>query len=109
MVEAVVLWNEPNNLSHWNFHLDPGWERFAAMIKAASAAIRRENPSLPIVLGGVSSADPDFLLLMRDLGVLAHVDAVGCMGFLWTGIIGGYQTGPPRLQKRMQSRSCRSG
>ena len=81
MVEAVVLWNEPNNLSHWNFHLDPGWERFAAMIKAASAAIRRENPSLPIVLGGVSSADPDFLLLMRDLGVLAHVDAVGVHGF----------------------------
>ena len=25
MVEAVMLWNEPNNLSHWNFEIDPGW------------------------------------------------------------------------------------
>ena len=81
MVEAVVLWNEPNNLSHWNFHLDPGWGRFAEMVKLASAAIRRINPDLPIVLGGVSSADTDFLRLMASQGVMEHVDAVGIHGF----------------------------
>ena len=81
MVEAVVLWNEPNNLSHWNFHLDPGWERFAAMVKAASRAIRRVNPALPIVLGGVSSCDCDFLHNMRRQGVMESVDAVGVHGF----------------------------
>ncbi len=81
MVEAVVLWNEPNNLSHWNFHLDPGWTRFAAMVKAASAAIRRVNPNLPIVLGGVSSCDCDFVRLMKALGVLDAVDAVAVHGF----------------------------
>ena len=53
MVEAVVLWNEPNNLSDWNFKLDPGWVRFAEMIKATSVAIRKVNPDVPIVLGGV--------------------------------------------------------
>ena len=26
MVEAVMLWNEPNNLSHWDFKIDPGVE-----------------------------------------------------------------------------------
>jgi len=31
MVEAVMLWNEPNNLSHWDFHLDPDWKIFARM------------------------------------------------------------------------------
>ncbi len=81
MVEAIVLWNEPNNLSHWNFHLDPGWERFADMVKQASAAIREQNPTLPIVLGGVSSADPDFLRLMVHHGVLPFVDAIGVHGF----------------------------
>ena len=81
MVEAIVLWNEPNNLSHWNFHLDPGWERFADMVKQASVAIRSQNPNLPIVLGGVSSADPDFLRLMAHHGVLPYVDAVGVHGF----------------------------
>ncbi len=81
MVEAVVLWNEPNNLSHWNFHLDPGWEKFAEMVKLASRAIRRVNPDVPIVLGGVSSCDGNFLRLMKQLGVMEYVDAVGVHGF----------------------------
>lgn len=81
MVEAVVLWNEPNNLSHWNFKLDPNWERFADMVKQASDAIRAVNPSLPIVLGGVSSADIDFLRNMAAQGVMPYVDAVGIHGF----------------------------
>jgi hypothetical protein len=63
MVEAVVLWNEPNNLSHWNFKLDPGWVRFAEMVKLTAQAIRRVNPDLPIVLGGVSACDCEFLKL----------------------------------------------
>ena len=78
MVEAIVLWNEPNNLSHWNFKLDPGWSRFAEMVKLTSASIRAVNPELKIVLGGVSSCDCDFLRLMTENGVMDHVDAVGC-------------------------------
>lgn len=81
MVEAVVIWNEPNNLSHWNFHLDPDWSRFADMVKLASSAIRKVNPVLPIVLGGVSSCDCDFLRLMKSHGVLEVVDAVAVHGF----------------------------
>ena len=81
MVEAVVLWNEPNNLSHWNFKLDPTWERFADMVKRASTAIRAVNPDLPIVLGGVSSCDIDFLRNMAGQGVMPYVDAVGVHGF----------------------------
>jgi beta-xylosidase len=81
VLEAVVLWNEPNNLSHWNFHLDPGWTRFCDMTKQASAAIRAANPSLPIVLGGVSSCDCDFIRLMAGYGVMEHVDAIGVHGF----------------------------
>jgi len=81
MVEAVVIWNEPNNLSHWNFHLDPGWERFSEMVKQGASAIRGVNPHLPIVLGGVSGCDCDFLRLMSTQGVMEHVDVVGVHGF----------------------------
>lgn len=81
MVEAVVLWNEPNNLSHWNFHLDPEWKRFADMVKTGSHAIRSENPDMKIVLGGVSSCDCDFLRTMGRHGVMSYVDAVGVHGF----------------------------
>ncbi len=81
MVEAVVLWNEPNNLSHWNFHLDPDWSRFADMVRLASTAIRSVNPELAIVLGGVSACDCDFLRLMLIKDVFPHVDIVGVHGF----------------------------
>ncbi|HEX4230219.1 MAG TPA: beta-xylosidase [Bryobacteraceae bacterium] len=81
MVEAVMLWNEPNNLSHWNFELDPGWEIFAAMINRACDAIRAGNSRVPRVLGGMSPIDPNFLLLLRQHCVLSHVDAVAVHGF----------------------------
>ena len=38
MVEAVMLWNEPNNLSHWDFHQDPEWKIFSRMVIAAAKA-----------------------------------------------------------------------
>ncbi len=81
MVEAVVLWNEPNNLSHWNFHLDPDWERFAGMVKLSSSVIQGINPGLKVVLGGVSSCDCDFLRTMQRHGAMSSVDAVGVHGF----------------------------
>ena len=46
VVEAVMLWNEPNNLSHWNFEIDPGWDIYAKMVNAAADAVRAERPRL---------------------------------------------------------------
>ncbi len=81
MVEAVMLWNEPNNLSHWDFKVDRDWKMFAEMIIAASKAIRAEFPALPIVLGGISPIDPNFIELMGSHGVLDAVDVVSVHGF----------------------------
>ena len=41
MVEAVMLWNEPNNLSHWDFEIDPEWRIFSEMVKAGVQRGRR--------------------------------------------------------------------
>lgn len=81
MVEAVMLWNEPNNLSHWDFHLDPQWRKFAEMVIPAAKAVRAENPNLKIALGGISPIDPQFLQLLDGHGVLDVVDAVAVHGF----------------------------
>lgn len=81
MVEAVMLWNEPNNLSHWDFHLDPKWQKFAEMAICAANAIRTVNPVLRIVLGGISPIDPQFLELMASYGVLEAIDVVAVHGF----------------------------
>lgn len=81
MVEAVMLWNEPNNMSHWDFEIDPEWNCFAAMVNAACDAIQAENPGLRRVLGGISPIDPDFIRNMDRQCVLHHVDAVAVHGF----------------------------
>jgi beta-xylosidase len=81
MIEAVMLWNEPNNLSHWDFELDSNWAIFARMVREASAAVTAERPSLVRVLGGISPIDPGFIANMGGHGVLNCVDVVAVHGF----------------------------
>ncbi len=81
VLAALMLWNEPNNLSHWNFALDPEWRGFAAMTCAAAARVRAVRPELPLVLGGISPIDVGFIRLLASYGVLAAVDRVAVHGF----------------------------
>jgi beta-xylosidase len=81
MVEAVMLWNEPNNLSHWDFKIDPDWKMFAEMVLVGAQAIRRVNPTVKLVLGGISPIDPNFIRLLDSHGVLDAVDVVAVHGF----------------------------
>lgn len=81
MIEAVMIWNEPNNKSHWDPELDPEWEHFAHMAILAARAIRRECPSLKKVLGGISPIDPQFIRRMQAFGVLDEMDVIAVHGF----------------------------
>jgi beta-xylosidase len=81
MIEAVMLWNEPNNKSHWAFEIDPEWDSFAEMTILASQAVAAESPGLPRVLGGISPIDPLFIENMAGKGVLDELDAVAVHGF----------------------------
>src|SRR4051794_33276056 len=82
MIEAAMLWNEPNNMSHWDFvDVDPEWHIFSAMAIRAANAIAAENSRLPRVLGGISPIDPLFIRRMAAQGVLAAMDAVAVHGF----------------------------
>jgi beta-xylosidase len=81
VIEAVMLWNEPNNMSHWDFEVDEGWKVFAAMARRAGEAIAAENRELPRVLGGISPIDASFIKNMERQGVLDQVDVVAVHGF----------------------------
>lgn len=81
MIEAAMLWNEPNNLSHWDFEIDPEWRQYAEMVKLAGAAVAAENSSITRVLGGISPIDPAFIERMQRLGALDAVDVVAVHGF----------------------------
>ena len=81
MFDAAMIWNEPNNKSHWDPTLDPDWMIFAETARLAGQAIGAERPGLTRVLGGISPIDPVFIMKMGERGVLAELDAVAVHGF----------------------------
>ncbi|HEX7048995.1 MAG TPA: glycosyl hydrolase [Longimicrobiales bacterium] len=81
MIEAIMLWNEPNNVSHWDRELDPDWSIFAAMTTLAAAEIRELAPDVRRVLGGISPIDARFLRRLRGYGLLDQVDVLALHGF----------------------------
>jgi beta-xylosidase len=76
-----MFWNEPNNLSHWNFEIDPEWRLFAEMVTLAADAVKAERPRLVRVLGGISPIDADFIANMSGQCVLNRMDVVAVHGF----------------------------
>ncbi|HSJ25266.1 MAG TPA: glycosyl hydrolase [Longimicrobiales bacterium] len=81
MIEAIKFWNEPNNLSHWDFQMDPEWREFSEMTRLAGSTVRALRPHLTRVLGGISPIDPDFVRLLQRHGVLEEMDVVAVHGF----------------------------
>jgi beta-xylosidase len=76
-----MIWNEPNNKSHWDPEIDPGWSKFAEMAILAGKAIGSVAPGLPRVLGGISPIDPSFIQNLAGRGVFEHIDVVAVHGF----------------------------
>lgn len=81
MVDSVMIWNEPNNLSHWDFEIDKDWKIFSDLVTATGKAVKAENPKLNRVLGGISPIDPNFISTLKRNGALDHVDTVAVHGF----------------------------
>jgi beta-xylosidase len=81
VIEAVKIWNEPNNKSHWDFEVDPDWSIFARMANATASAVHAVAPGVKVVLGGISPIDASFMTRMKDFGVLDAVDVVAVHGF----------------------------
>ncbi|HYO82015.1 MAG TPA: beta-xylosidase [Bryobacteraceae bacterium] len=81
-IDSVMIWNEPNNKSHWDFETaDPGWQIFSRMVDAAAVAVKAENSTLPCVLGGISPIDPNFVQLLERQGGLRNLDVIAVHGF----------------------------
>ena len=81
MIEAAMIWNEPNNKSHWDPEIDPEWTMFADMAIQSADAIRQANPDVKRVLGGMSPIDPFWVERMKGYGVIDAIDVVALHGF----------------------------
>lgn len=75
----VELWNEPNNVSEWDWTLDPQWWVFSEMV--GSAAYWAQQRGKKTLLAGMSPVDPNWLKLMCDRGILNYINAIGIHGF----------------------------
>ena len=81
MIEAAMIWNEPNNKSHWDPETDPDWSRFSDLVVRAGRAIAAVNPGVARVLGGMSPIDPHFVRTLERHGALDEVDVIAVHGF----------------------------
>jgi beta-xylosidase len=81
VIEAIMLWNEPNNLSHWDRSLDPEWALFTEMIGLAGERLGHVAPGVQRVLGGISPIDPGFLRNVFARGLDSVIDVVAVHGF----------------------------
>ncbi|HEX9932924.1 MAG TPA: beta-xylosidase [Allosphingosinicella sp.] len=81
MIEAAMIWNEPNNKSHWDPELDPDWRQYGRLVTEAARAIRGVNPEVKRVLGGISPIDPHFIRTLESYGVLDHLEVIAVHGF----------------------------
>ena len=64
--EAIELWNEPNNLLDWDWRADPDHALYCEMIGDAAHWVRERG--FPVVLGGPSPFDPEWLDLIGQRG-----------------------------------------
>ncbi|HVL38517.1 MAG TPA: GDP-mannose 4,6-dehydratase, partial [Fimbriimonadaceae bacterium] len=96
--EYIEFWNEPNNLSEYDWTLDPQWLRFCEMV--GGAAYWSKQRGKKTVLGGMSPADPNWLSLMFERGLMQHIDAVGLHGFpgAWETAWEGWEANVAKLQ-----------
>jgi len=76
-----MLWNEPNNLSHWDRYQDPEWALFTDMICMAGHRLGAVAPGLTRVLGGISPIDPLFIGNVFGRGLAEAIDVVAVHGF----------------------------
>lgn len=76
-----MLWNEPNNLSHWDRYQDPDWALFSDMVCQAGHRLANTAPGLTRVLGGISPIDPLFIRNLFSRGLADAIDVVAVHGF----------------------------
>jgi polysaccharide biosynthesis protein PslG len=81
---AIEIWNEENLKPEWLPYPDPA--AYAAVLKAADAAVKGVAPAMPVISGGLfvskdsgpyGIGDAQFLSAMYSAGVKGHFDGIG--------------------------------
>ena len=110
MIEAAMIWNEPNNKSHWDPEIDPDWKLFAEMAIAAAQAIAgREFDSAPRARRHLADRSRVHPRISPDRACSITSTSSRCTVSRSTGTCGRSTSGPPSSTRSAPSPTCRSG
>ena len=71
MIEAAMIWNEPNNKSHWDFEIDPDWRSELVELPGGKVTGFWPDADAALVTVEVPAADaPEEIRRRRTEGVL---------------------------------------
>lgn len=74
-IDAFEVWNEPDERAFWPGGGDPG--AYTALLKATHAAVKGVRPDAPVLVGGLTGNNFEFLEKLYDAGAKGSFDAVG--------------------------------
>ncbi len=74
-IHTWEIWNEPNTVAFWGAH--PSAKAYVALLRPTVAAMRKRDPKVFIVSGGLAPDARGFLAAMCALGANRLVDAIG--------------------------------
>jgi len=82
-IHSWEIWNEPDNGDYWTG--SPA--DYAALLKAGSEAVHREDPAAKVVLGGLAWNTNYLRTLMQDHGISPLIDVVNLHSYneTWLG------------------------
>lgn len=102
----LELWNDPSNINHWDWRLDPDWNIFCEMISKAAYWARQRGKRT--VLAGVSPHNFSWLRLLCDRQVLEQIDVIGvrCYPGTWEHESEDLSTLVTTLGQRLASIGC---
>jgi Cellulase (glycosyl hydrolase family 5) len=73
---AIEIWNEPDQINQHYFAGPDKAKRYAALLRAAYPAIKRADPSLPVLAGSLVGSNGVFLRALYAAGIKGHYDGL---------------------------------
>jgi hypothetical protein len=73
---AIEIWNEPDQANELYFAGPEKARRYAAILKAAYAAIKQANPSVPVLAGSLVGSNGIFLRALYAAGIKGYYNGL---------------------------------
>ncbi len=78
-ISAVEIWNEPDHPSFWSGTA----AQYAALLQRSYATVKAVDPSIKVVLGGLTSNSSSYLSSLYSNGIKNYCDVIAFHPYVW--------------------------